>query len=63
MFFNDLLQLTLTASIGVSIYPNDGTTPSLLLRNADAAMYRAKTRKGNVFEFYTAEMNKKVLPY
>lgn len=50
-------QVTITASIGVSLYPKDGKTANILLRNADIAMYRAKARKGNNFQFYTPEMS------
>lgn len=49
--------LSLTASIGVSLYPQDGTDHDLLLRNADAAMYRAKEGGRNTWRFYTADMN------
>ncbi len=55
-FFNGR-QVTLTASIGVSFYPKDGDTIDVLLRNADAAMYKAKSQKGNKYNFYTAQMN------
>jgi diguanylate cyclase (GGDEF)-like protein len=50
-------QVIITMSIGVSIYPKDGTTVDNLLRNADAAMYTAKAMKGNTFQFYTPEMS------
>lgn len=40
------LQLTVAASIGVAIYPLDGATSDELIRNADAAMYRAKKHGG-----------------
>jgi EAL domain-containing protein (putative c-di-GMP-specific phosphodiesterase class I) len=41
----------------VSIYPQDGNDVETLLKNADAAMYRAKERGRNNFQFYTSEMN------
>ncbi len=50
--------VTITSSIGISLYPKDGKTIGELLRNADAAMYRAKAHKSNNFQFYTPEMNK-----
>ncbi len=50
-------QLTITTSIGISTYPKDGKTIDILLRNADAAMYRGKAQKGNNYKFYTAKMN------
>lgn len=51
-------KITLTASVGISIYPKDGETVTTLLRNADTAMYRAKSLKGNIFQFYDAKMSK-----
>ncbi len=50
-------KVVLTASVGISIYPKDGTTVDILLRNADAAMYHAKGKKGNNFQFYVPEMS------
>jgi diguanylate cyclase (GGDEF)-like protein/PAS domain S-box-containing protein len=50
-------EVVLTASIGVSVYPDDGETVDVLLRNADVAMYRAKAYKGNNFKLYAPEMN------
>ena len=44
-------ELQITTSIGVAVYPTDGSTPELLIRNADGAMYRVKGAGGNAFEF------------
>ncbi|KAF0103832.1 MAG: PAS/PAC sensor-containing diguanylate cyclase/phosphodiesterase [bacterium] len=49
--------LTVTASIGVSLYPHDGRDVTSLLKNADTAMYRAKDAGRNSYRFYTQEMN------
>lgn len=53
-------EITISASIGISLYPVDGTSGDELLRNADLAMYAAKSLGGNTIQFYTEEMNKKV---
>ena len=45
-------------SIGVAVYPADGTDPSLLLANADAALYRAKTEERGSVRFFEPEMDK-----
>ena len=50
-------RITVTASIGIALYDQDGGSGSILLRNADAAMHRAKEAGRNGFEFYSAEMN------
>ncbi|MGA9836108.1 MAG: EAL domain-containing protein [Gemmatimonadaceae bacterium] len=50
-------ELFITASIGIGIYPDDGTDANTLLKNADAAMYRAKAQGADLFQLYTAEMN------
>jgi diguanylate cyclase (GGDEF)-like protein len=47
-------KLNVTCSIGVAMYPQDGRQPETLLRNADAAMYRAKKLGRRNFQFYAA---------
>jgi diguanylate cyclase (GGDEF)-like protein/PAS domain S-box-containing protein len=46
-------ELTITCSIGISIYPNDSNDPQTLIKFADSAMYRAKNIGKNNFKFYT----------
>ncbi len=50
-------KIHIGASIGISIYPGDGDTPLILLRNADTAMYRAKQSGGNQLQFYDKSMS------
>jgi diguanylate cyclase (GGDEF)-like protein/PAS domain S-box-containing protein len=47
-----------TASIGISVYPEDGGDVQALLKNADIAMYRAKDGGKNSFQFYSAQANR-----
>jgi diguanylate cyclase (GGDEF)-like protein/PAS domain S-box-containing protein len=54
-------ELFVTASVGISTYPGDGTEGEILIRNAGAAMFRAKQNGRNTFEFYTAAMNERAL--
>lgn len=49
-------QLSVTASIGIALYPNDGEDLETLLRNADVAMYKVKQENRNSYRFYTAKM-------
>lgn len=48
--------LSITTSVGIALFPADGQGRSGLMKNADAAMYRAKTLGKNRFEFYQEEM-------
>ncbi|MBD2185067.1 EAL domain-containing protein [Planktothrix sp. FACHB-1355] len=50
-------QLHISSSIGISLYPHDGQDGETLLRNADAALHRAKEQGRNNYQFYTAAMN------
>jgi diguanylate cyclase (GGDEF)-like protein/PAS domain S-box-containing protein len=50
-------EFHVTASIGISICPDDGRDQHALLKNADIAMYRAKERGKNNYQFYSAQMN------
>ncbi|KQQ45744.1 sensory box protein/response regulator [Duganella sp. Leaf126] len=50
-------EVTVTASIGISVFPDDGADPDLLIQYADTAMYRAKEAGRDAFRFFTAEMN------
>jgi diguanylate cyclase (GGDEF)-like protein/PAS domain S-box-containing protein len=53
----DAHELQLTASIGVSVYPDDGLDAEALIKNADAAMYDAKKSGRQSYQFYRPEMN------
>ena len=50
-------EVTVTASIGISVFPDDAADPDTLIQYADTAMYRAKEAGRDAFRFFTAEMN------
>jgi len=50
-------DLSVTVSIGIAVYPNDGDYLEDLLKNADIAMYVAKQSGGNTFQFFDSVMN------
>ena len=56
-FIIDGNELFVTASIGIAVYPADGDSADHLLRHADAAMYEAKRRGRNNFQFFTGELH------
>lgn len=55
------MPLHLSPSIGIAVYPDDGDTPSALIKNADAAMYLAKEKGRNNYQFYTPILNARTL--
>ena len=52
------LQVSITTSIGIALFPRDGGDPETLLRNADIALYRAKWGSKNCFAFFLPEMDR-----
>lgn len=56
-FMVDERELFVTASIGVSLYPDDGADVDALMSNADAAMYQAKAHGRNDFRFFSEQMS------
>jgi diguanylate cyclase (GGDEF)-like protein len=55
--------VSVSASIGITICPADGTDPVALLNNADIAMYRAKEQGRNTAKFFTPTMHEEILSY
>jgi diguanylate cyclase (GGDEF)-like protein len=53
-------QLYVKSSLGISIYPQDGSDPETLLKHADAAVYRAKEEGRDRYQFYNSSMTSKV---
>ena len=54
-------EIIISPSIGISLFPNDGYDEIQLLKNADSAMYHAKSAGRNNYQFYTEEMNDRAL--
>jgi diguanylate cyclase (GGDEF)-like protein len=53
-------KLYIKSSLGIAIYPQDGEDPETLLKNADAALYRAKEQGRDRYQFYNSTMTSKV---
>ncbi len=51
-------DIVVSSSIGIVVYPSDGLSSQELLQNADTAMYHAKSRGGNGYQFFNDSMNK-----
>ena len=54
-------SLVITCSLGISIFPEHGADAETLIKNADAAMYIAKDRGRNNFQFFTEDMNARIM--
>jgi diguanylate cyclase (GGDEF)-like protein/PAS domain S-box-containing protein len=54
-------QVHVTTSVGIALFPDDGTDAKSLMKNADTAMYQAKASGRNAFRFFDASMNSRAL--
>jgi diguanylate cyclase (GGDEF)-like protein/PAS domain S-box-containing protein len=57
----DGIELGITASAGIAVYPDDGIDLETLLKNADTALYRAKEASRNTYRFFNQEMNEEAV--
>jgi diguanylate cyclase (GGDEF)-like protein len=60
-FMLDTHEVFITASVGITIFPLDGEDGETLLKNADTAMYHAKNRGRNNYQFFAASMNATIM--
>ncbi|MBN2398547.1 MAG: EAL domain-containing protein [Deltaproteobacteria bacterium] len=54
-------EVSVTTSIGISVFPQDGRSAEVLLKNADSAMYQAKDSGRNNYQFYEESLNRAVI--
>lgn len=59
-FVLDGHEIFITSSIGIALYPNDGSSADQLVRHADSAMYRAKENGRNNYQLFQSAMNKQI---
>jgi diguanylate cyclase (GGDEF)-like protein/PAS domain S-box-containing protein len=59
----DGIELAVSASVGISLFPDDGTTRDVLIRAADTAMYAAKNQGRGRYAFYTGEMTAQAIDF
>jgi len=59
-FYLGGVELFITASIGMAFYPQDGDTAGVLTKNADIAMYQAKTRGKNNYHLFTPDLSDRI---
>lgn len=50
-------EVFIKTSIGISMFPKDGDTAEMLIKHADAAMYKSKEKSGTYYHFFESEMN------
>jgi len=55
------MEFSVTASVGIAVFPRDGEDPHILLRNADTAMYRAKRKGRGAYEIFSPDMSDTVI--
>ena len=60
-FFLEHRKIVISPSIGVAVFPEDGTTVEELLNNSDAAMYKAKNCGKNSYQFFNIKMKNEIL--
>ncbi|GIZ51413.1 bifunctional diguanylate cyclase/phosphodiesterase [Noviherbaspirillum aridicola] len=57
----DGYRFVMGSSVGVAVYPEDGSEPDTLIKHAGVAMYRAKDMGRNAFQFFTSAMNERAM--